>query len=117
MRSTNSPPWWRANAHEYSAVRAVPRCRKPVGDGAMRVRTLRVIESLGSKGLQAAQQVGLDVFDVVQAHRHAHHALHDAGGLALLFAQAPVRGAGRMGDRRLGVAEVGGDRADTRVVD
>src|SRR6185312_1051698 len=38
MRSTNSPPWWRAYAHEYSAVRAVPRWRKPVGDGAMRVR-------------------------------------------------------------------------------
>ena len=38
MRSTNSPPKWRANAHEYSAVRAVPRCRKPVGDGAIRVR-------------------------------------------------------------------------------
>ena len=31
--------WWRANAHENSAVRAVPRCRKPVGDGAIRVRT------------------------------------------------------------------------------
>src|ERR1700761_340765 len=38
MRSTNSPPRWRAKAHEYSAVRAVPRWRKPVGDGAMRVR-------------------------------------------------------------------------------
>ena len=41
----------------------------------------------------------------------------DAGGLALLFGQAAVRGGGRMGDGRLGVAEVGGDRADLGRVD
>ena len=38
MRSTKVPWWWRAKAHENSAVRAPPRCRKPVGEGAKRVR-------------------------------------------------------------------------------
>ena len=47
----------------------------------------------------------------------ADHALRDAGGLALFFGEAPVRGARRVGDGGLGVAEVGGDRADARAVD
>src|SRR5215207_1204678 len=83
MRRMNAPPKWRANAHEYNAVRAVPRCRKPVGDGAMRVRTERggaFIErtrSVGSRpssraqrasqGAEPAQQIVLDVLDIVEA--------------------------------------------------
>src|SRR6185295_9745900 len=106
MRRMNSPPWWRANAHEYSAVRAVPRCRKPVGDGAMRVRTLRVMGKRDSDGAEAAREVGLQVLDVVEAHGHADHALRDAGGLALLFGEPAMRSAGRVRDRGLGVAEV-----------
>ncbi len=38
MRRMNVPPWWRANAQANSAVRMLPRCRKPVGLGAKRVR-------------------------------------------------------------------------------
>src|SRR5438045_4085245 len=38
-RRTNTPLLWRANAHEYSAVRAPPTWRNPVGLGAKRVRT------------------------------------------------------------------------------
>jgi len=55
--------------------------------------------------------------DVLQADGHADHALHDAGGLPLRLAQAPVRGAGRMRDGGLGVAQVGGDGAHARGVD
>ncbi len=40
MRSTNWPPRWRASSQQYSAVRAPPICRKPVGLGAKRVRTV-----------------------------------------------------------------------------
>ena len=40
-------------------MRAVPRCRKPVGDGAMRVRTVRAVMVI--RAVQAALQVGLDV--------------------------------------------------------
>ena len=41
----------------------------------------------------------------------------DAGRLALLLGQPAVRGARRMRDGGLGVAQVGGDRADARAVD
>ena len=40
IRRMKMPPWWRANAQENSAVRAPPMWRKPVGDGAKRVRTV-----------------------------------------------------------------------------
>src|SRR5580693_8202490 len=39
MRSTNVPPVRRANAQSYSAVRMLPTCRSPLGDGANRTRT------------------------------------------------------------------------------
>jgi hypothetical protein len=96
-------------------VRAVPRCRKPVGDGAMRVR--RAVGRCCVHRVQAARQVGLQVAHVLQPHGQADHALRDAGGQALRFAQAAVRGAGRVGDGGLGVAQVGGDAADARGVD
>src|SRR3954447_1955042 len=100
MRRTKSPSWWRANAQENSAVRAVPRWRNPVGDGAMRVRTRcpaamtgaacgalmtqrprlalrssRWQASGGSQFGEAAREVGLDVGDIVEAHRDADHSL------------------------------------------
>jgi hypothetical protein len=110
-----SPPWWRANAHEKSAVRAVPRWRNPVGDGAMRVRTrcpaamtgaacgaligqpprfaLRCSPRErpgGSQRGEAAREVGLDIGDVVEAHGNADHSLGDARGPPLLLGQPPV---------------------------
>ena len=36
IRSTSSPPAWRASSQLNSAVRAPPMCSAPVGDGAKR---------------------------------------------------------------------------------
>ena len=113
MRRTKSPPWWRAKAQEIqrrarrAQVQEAGRRRRDAG--AHRAGTA----ALTCRALaQAALQVGLDVGDVVEAHRDPDHALRDAGRLALRLGEAAVRGARRMGDRGLGVAEVGGDRAD-----
>ena len=40
IRSRHSPPCWRANSQLNRNVRTPPTCRKPVGLGAMRTRTL-----------------------------------------------------------------------------
>jgi hypothetical protein len=67
-----------------------------VGDGAMRVRIFFVMGS-GGQWIQAAREVGLQVLDVLEAPpRRIMPA--DAGGLALVFGEAAVRGAGRVGD-------------------
>jgi glutamyl-tRNA synthetase len=50
MRNTNSPPRRRDSSQQYSAVRAPPICRKPVGLGAKRVRT--VIGGVGKVGMK-----------------------------------------------------------------
>src|SRR3954463_850055 len=39
MRKTKVPPWWRAKAQLYRAVRASPTWGDPVGEGAIRTRT------------------------------------------------------------------------------
>src|SRR5262245_11395377 len=81
MRSTNWPPKWRAYAHEYSAVRAVPRCRKPVGDGAMRVRTVMKGERGKQRRPSTAQglaPIGLQIGLVFQADRDANQPFGDA---------------------------------------
>src|SRR6266496_4420882 len=39
IRSTNVPPVCRAKAQSYSAVRMLPTCRSPLGEGAKRTRT------------------------------------------------------------------------------
>ena len=62
--------------------------------------------------MQAAREIGLEVLDIFQAHGHADHALRDARGQALRFRQPAVRGAGRVRDGGLGVAQVGSDGAD-----
>ena len=36
MRTSQPRPCWRASSHDSSAVRRLPRCRSPVGDGAKR---------------------------------------------------------------------------------
>ena len=59
MRSTATPPAWRANSQLYSAVRTPPTCRKPVGDGAKRTRTdPRRPVSYGRRALRRARLVG-----------------------------------------------------------
>ena len=93
-------------------MRAVPRCRKPVGEGAIRVRIL-----LMSDSLQTTRQIGGDVIDMVQAHGHANQALANAGRLTLHFRQAAVRGAGRMRRQRFGIAKVGAQREHLQLVE
>src|SRR5574341_1725187 len=66
---------------------------------------------------KAACEIGLQVFKVLEPHGHSDHALRDARGLALFLGEPAVRGARRVGDRGLGVAKIGGDRADARAVD
>ena len=67
--------------------------------------------------LQATQQIGFDVFDVIEPHSHADESLRDASSLALLFCQPAMRSASGMGDRRFGVAKICRDRAHLRLVD
>src|SRR3954454_7135225 len=47
MRRMNLPPFFRANKKLCSAVRILPTCSRPVGDGAKRVTTLTVLRSSG----------------------------------------------------------------------
>src|SRR5215471_13496092 len=42
-RRMNTPPLWRVKRKLNSAVRAPPMCRKPVGLGAKRVRTVDIV--------------------------------------------------------------------------
>src|SRR5690625_2866885 len=51
-------------------------------------------------------EVFLQVFDVLDAHGDAHGTRPDARRTEFRFAQLRVRGGGRMGDARLGVAQV-----------
>jgi phage tail tape-measure protein len=60
-----------------------------------------------SNGRQAAIQVGLNISDVLQAHRHADQPLADTGRISLRGCQTSVRGAGRVGEQGLGVTKVG----------
>ena len=69
------------------------------------------------QGVQAAQQVGFQIIQVFQADGDANQALAYASGLALLFGQPAMRGAGRVGDGGLHITEVGGDRAQQGAVD
>src|SRR5258708_35505139 len=45
MRRTKVPPFFRANRKLCSAVRILPTCSRPVGDGAKRVTTLISLRS------------------------------------------------------------------------
>src|SRR5215469_2053944 len=46
MRSTNAPLLARANAQSYRAVRTLPTCRSPLGEGANRTRIPRSVTFL-----------------------------------------------------------------------
>jgi hypothetical protein len=48
MRRMNCPAWRRAYSQQKSAVRSPPMCKKPVGLGANRVRT--VMDLIGKIG-------------------------------------------------------------------
>ena len=66
---------------------------------------------------QAARQIVLDIDNRLQPDRDADQAIRDARRRACFWRDAPMGGAGRVGDRRLGIAEVGSDRDHPRVVD
>src|SRR6202012_1616933 len=51
MRTTTWPPRRRASSQQYRAVRAPPMCRKPVGLGAKRVRTVIRISMGSTRGI------------------------------------------------------------------
>src|SRR5258706_15714813 len=79
-RITSAPPAARAASHATSAVRAPPRCKSPVGDGAKRPRIFRThdtsirafgerfrhvvsqFELRGGWALAGAAEAGEDVF-------------------------------------------------------
>src|SRR5438128_637814 len=80
MRSTNLPPWRRAYAHEKSAVRAPPMCRKPVGLGAKRV--LIVIPPIVRKsGTGSGFLAVRSPFDRKALRAPAQHAAGEIGDL------------------------------------
>lgn len=62
---------------------------------------------LGRGGLDGLLDVGRDVINVLDADRDADEVRGDAGALELVRAQLLVRGAGRVDDQRLGVADIG----------
>ena len=61
-------------------------------EGAMRVRTVVVMEVMFGSVAKATLEVVGDVVHVLQAHGQAHHPLANAGGLALGLGQPAVRG-------------------------
>src|SRR5215469_2925352 len=62
IRSTNVPPVERANAQSYRAVRTLPTCRSPLGEGANRTLTTSWSVTLGHR-------VG-ERSDVLDGHRY-----------------------------------------------
>ena len=74
-------------------------------------------ESGAADGGEPAREVFLEVLDVFQAHRHADQFGRDALRAALLLGETAVRGRGRVHYGGLGIAEVRGDREQSRRVD
>ena len=69
------------------------------------------------QSIQTPCEVGFQVVNVFKAHGHTDQPLANASRLALRFGQAPVRGAGRVGDGGFSVAQIGGDAAHTGAVE
>src|SRR4249919_1595620 len=67
IRSTNVPPVERANAQSYRAVRTLPTCRSPLGEGAN--RTLTPPPGTPPCSLTAGHRVG-ERSDVLDGHRY-----------------------------------------------
>src|SRR5450756_2831945 len=100
-RNTKVPPWWRANAQLYSAVRTLPTCRSPLGAGANRTRTAAVEPPASSTTRDHRVGQGADAFDRdrnLVAHLHRP----DAGGGAREDDVAGQQGHARgdVGDQR-----------------
>src|SRR5215831_5713001 len=66
LRSTNVPPVERANAQSYSAVRTLPTCRSPLGEGANRTLTP---PGPAPWSVTAGHRVG-ERSDVLDGHRY-----------------------------------------------
>src|ERR687891_1659107 len=71
MRRTNAPPWCGAKSQSYSAVRAPPTWRSPLGAGAYRTRTRS--DTRSHRVLEHADPFHLDL------HRIARLQPADAG--------------------------------------
>src|SRR5947209_14590969 len=56
MRRMNRPPFFRANSKLCSAVRTLPTCSRPVGDGAKRVTTVISLRSSRQLHLRPAME-------------------------------------------------------------
>ena len=91
MRRMNVPPWPRANAQGNSAERMLPRCRKPVGLGAKRVRTDTVYLRMISRSLPerapsapATRRTSIDALErhVADIGRAGHRRRHFRVGRA-----------------------------------
>src|SRR5680860_1496464 len=68
IRKTNVPLWWRANAQLNSAVRAIPTCGLPVGEGQKRATTGRSVTRNHLVG-QCADAFDRDAHVVADLHR------------------------------------------------
>src|SRR5215467_5133645 len=72
IRSTNRPPVERANAQSYRAVRTLPTCRSPLGEGANRTLTPPgppCPPGASSCSVTFGHRVG-ELSDVLDGHRH-----------------------------------------------
>ena len=67
--------------------------------------------------LESALEICADVLGVLQTDRHPHQPFPDPRRLPILGRHPPVGGARRVGDRRAGIAQVAGDRAQLDRVD
>src|SRR5690348_17610562 len=70
-RKTKVPPWWRAKAQLKRAVRTRPTCGEPVGEGAIRTRTVTALHSfLGHHRVrQRAQDRARNLYFLSHLHR------------------------------------------------
>src|SRR5215472_18292732 len=69
IRSTNRPPVERANAQSYRAVRTLPTCRSPLGEGANRTLTPPPSPGAASCSVTFGHRVG-ERSDVLDGHRY-----------------------------------------------
>src|SRR5690625_3626914 len=121
MRSWRSLPT--TTVARVLMMRSVTSNAIPFGSAFFLLRALYLLKALfllmafASDPIESAAQVGLDVGDVLQAYRDPYQVFGDARGSLLVVVEPAVGGGGRVHDRRLGIAEVGGQRQDARTVE